>query len=237
LPISLHPLERLRARVRAIEGGGRALGREVARLGPALDRALPWGGLPVAALHEVGGAAGGTVAAGFARRFLECKGALVWCRSDRLARQQGELYGPGLRAYGIDHARLLHVRARDERDSLWAAAEALRSPAVACTVVELDSLDLGSSRRLQLAAEAGGGAGILLRTGPLDTAPNAALTRFWAEPRLGRDFTAEIRLTLWRAKGAPPAFWMVTWNEETLAFDLVAGLANRADGRGRAATG
>ena len=57
-------LDSLRARVRAIEDGGVAFGREVARLGPPLDEALPWGGLPYRALHEVGGLAATSAVAG-----------------------------------------------------------------------------------------------------------------------------------------------------------------------------
>src|SRR4051795_8811264 len=62
-------LDSLRARVRAIEGGGVDFGREVARLGPPLDAALPWGGLPYRALHEVGGVAAPRAAAGGAPPF------------------------------------------------------------------------------------------------------------------------------------------------------------------------
>ena len=50
-------LESLRARVRAIEGGGVDFGRAVARLGEPLDAALSWGGLPYRALHEISGLA------------------------------------------------------------------------------------------------------------------------------------------------------------------------------------
>src|SRR3954447_20531842 len=59
-------LDSLRARARAIEGGGVYFGREVARLGRPLDAALPWGGLPYRALHEVGGLAATSAVAGVA---------------------------------------------------------------------------------------------------------------------------------------------------------------------------
>lgn len=232
-------LEGLKARIRAIEGGGgvahRVDGRPVARLGAPIDRVLPWNGLPTMALHEVAGPAATAVTAGMARRFLDRKGALIWCRSDSLARMQGELYGPGLRPYGIDPARLIHIRARNAEETLWAAAMAMRSQAVACTVLETEELDLVTSRKLQIALEAGGGAGLVLRHGALASAPNAALTRFWAEPLpqavLAADEPApwrlrprgpSFRLSLWRAKGAQPSFWTVSWNERTLAFDLAS---------------
>ena len=70
-------LEELRARVRALEGGGVDFGRAVARLGQPLDAGLPWGGLPYRALHEVGGSAATSAVAAFARHFLARGGP--WC--------------------------------------------------------------------------------------------------------------------------------------------------------------
>src|SRR4051812_3724795 len=124
-------LRELRAKVRAIEGGGGAVGREVARLGPGLDTGLPWGGLPSGCLHEVAGPAAPVAAAAFARRLAGDRGVVAWCLDDRTAEERGGGYGPGLRPFGIDPARLLLVRARDRREGLWAFAEApaCRAPA------------------------------------------------------------------------------------------------------------
>src|SRR3954470_14116907 len=122
-------LETLRAQVRAIEGGGTDFGREVASLGPALDRALPWGGLPRGALHEVAGEAASSFAAALAGRVIGQGGALVWCQTAATEQRLGALYGRGLRRFGIDWRRLVLVRAPSERELLWAMEEALRSPA------------------------------------------------------------------------------------------------------------
>src|SRR5262245_44174694 len=86
-------LDALRAQVRTIEGGGVDFGRAVACLGEPVDAALPWGGLPYRALHEVSGLAATSAVAGFACRFLARGGALVWCRNARVANELGELYG------------------------------------------------------------------------------------------------------------------------------------------------
>lgn len=223
-------LEALRARVRALEGGGHARGRGVAALGPGLGARLPWGGLPRQALHEIAGPAASGVAAAFARAFLAAHGgALVWCLDDRAARRRGEPYGPGLAAFGLGPERLLLVRARDQRETLWAFEEALRSPAVACAVAELDRLDLAASRRLQLAAEAGGGAGLVLRGEAHDLAPNAALTRWRATPLPAPGAALRARLELWRAKGATPVSLEVAWDGQALlALDPAPGLADPA---------
>ena len=214
-------LESLRARVRAIEGGGVDFGREVARLGPPLDAALPWGGLPYRALHEVGGLAATSAVAGFARRFLARGRALVWCRNAKVAAELGELYGPGLARFGLGPERLIVAQCADEGEVLWSFEEALRCRGVACAVAEIGRLDLLVSRRLQLAVEAGGGAGLVLRPEP-DALPNAALTRWRAEPLAAADGIF-WRLILWRAKGGAPGVWPVRWDERSLSFAPAGG--------------
>ena len=99
---------------------------------------------------------------------------------------------------------------------LWSFEEALRCRGVACAVAEIDRLDLLASRRLQLAVEAGGGVGLVLRPEP-DPAPNAALTRWRAEPVAAVDGIF-WRLILWRAKGGAPGVWPVRWDERALSF-------------------
>jgi protein ImuA len=218
-------LDELRARVRALEGGGIAFGREVARLGGPLDRDLPWGGLPCRALHEVSGLAATSATAAFARRFLARGGALVWCRNARLTGELGELHGPGLARFGLAPSQVIVVQAEDTAEVLWSFAEALRCRGVACAVAEIGRLDLVLSRRLQLAVEAGGGAGLVLRPEP-DPTPNAALTRWRAEPVPAADGVF-WRLVLWRARGAAPGVWTVRWDEPTLSFALAVGMADR----------
>lgn len=219
-------LEELRARVRAIEGGGVDFGREVAALGDGLDDALPWRGLPCRALHEVSGLAATSAVAAFASRFLARGGALVWCRNAAVAAELGELYGPGLARFGLVPERLVIVRCGDESEVLWAFEEALRCPGVACAVAEIGDLDLLASRRLQLAAETGGGAGLVLRPEP-DPLPNAALTRWRAEPLPAADGIF-WRLILWRARGGAPGVRTVRWDEQTLSFAPAARMADPA---------
>lgn len=217
----------LRARLRAIEGGGRALGQEVASLGGALDAALPWRGLPYRALHEVGGAAASAWAAVIAASALRRGGVLVWCGSTATTRQLGLPYGPGLARYGIPADRLWLVRAADQRAVLWALEAALRTPGVACAVAELTRLSLNAGRRLQLAAEAGGGMGIALRLGPPDLQPSAAVTRWRAEA--GPHPAPGLELAAWRIKGAAPWHGRVRLDDPALPLPVAAPLAGRAD--------
>ena len=87
--------EALRARIRAIETGAgrgaaaRDLPDEVVSLGvSAIDRALPWGGLPRRALHALTAAGGaGGAATGFAAvlvgGFCGAGGEALWCSRPR----------------------------------------------------------------------------------------------------------------------------------------------------------
>ena len=161
-----------------------ALGRAGGEL--ALDRLLR-GGIGRGTLNEVVAAAAGDAgaASGFAlalaARFADEMGRetaaapVVWVMEDAARAEGGAPYAPGLAAHGLDPARLLLVRAKGGTDALWAAEEALKCRAVAAVVVDLwraKTYDLVASRRLLLAAAAGGTPAILVPAG----APGAALS-------------------------------------------------------------
>jgi protein ImuA len=125
----------------------------------------------------------------FARFFLNPKatgqpearrGAVIWCDP------RGELYPPAVAAMGIPLNRFYVLRADSARDHIWAVAECLRCKGVSATVAPVEKLTRLEARRLQLAAEQGGGAGILLR--PLDRHASvyAAATRWLVAPMRGQ---------------------------------------------------
>ena len=92
-------------------------------------------------------------------------GGIVLIVEDFVALETGAPYGPGLVEAGIDPERLAIVRTQNPRETLRAMEDALRCPDVAAVLAEsaidarLYSLDV--SRRLTLAARAGGAAGFL----------------------------------------------------------------------------
>jgi len=88
---------------------------------------------------------------------------------------QHSVYPPALSMHGIDLNQVVLVRPESRADAIWATDQALRTPAVAAVVSEIEKVDDRAARRLQLAAEMGDGLGILLRS--------AAARRFpsWAE--------------------------------------------------------
>ncbi len=78
--------------------------------------------------------------------------AIVWCDAS-------PIYPPAVAAAGIDVRKLYLVRPHPGRDEHWALAECLRCKAVAATLAAPRTLSHVEARRLQLAAEAGGGIG------------------------------------------------------------------------------
>ena len=238
-PAASTALDALRGRVRTLELGapGAAGALESVSLGvAALDGALPWGGLPRGALHEVaGGGVGGDAAEGFsaalAARLIDGRGPALWC----LAR--GDLHGPGLGVFGLDPDRLIVARARKSHDVLWAMEEGLRSGRPGAVLGEPRALDLTAGRRLQLAARAGGVACLVLRADAAGTQASVALTRWRVTaapseppddlPGLG---AARWRVALERCRGGVAQEWLLEWSHETRHLTVVPLLAERTAG-------
>jgi protein ImuA len=230
----------LRARIGRLEraGAAAALARAEAGaipLAPAIDRALADGGLARAALHEILAAEPGA-ATGFAALALARSGGTVlWIAPEP------DAWPSGLKAYGLLPERLVLVRAPRPVDALWAMEEALRCPAVTGALLDMEVSDLTAARRLQLAAEAGGAIGLLLRPDTPSPGPTAALTRWRLAARPGEDGGAHHlgdpswQAELLRGRGSRPQSWPVTWRASQDLLDIEgAGAAPPAVQRRRA---
>ncbi len=246
-------VETLRAQIAAAERTGRATPEPaVLPFGiAALDAQLPGGGLRLGAVHELQaagpdtetGAAPALFAAGLlARR----PGTVLWIG------RAGEVFAPGLLQAGLDPRRVVFVDAG--RATLLAMEEALRVPDVAGVVCEPEGrLDLVTSRRLQLAAEASDVLGLLVRRSrrlddPALRQPSAAMTRWRvaalpSPPALAH--APEVqglhrpvwRLELLRCRGGEGGSWIVEGCDAQGRLALAAVLADRpaAPARWRAA--
>jgi len=155
---------------------------------------------------------------GFAALLLARALAALPGRSVLWIAPEPDAYPPGLASLGLDAAQLLLVRAPRPADALWAAEEALRSPAIAAALVMGAAPDLTAARRLQLAAETGGGIALLLRETAEDAGPGAALTRWRLSPRPGAGATPHHlgepawEIALLRARGGRPGTWLAEWD-------------------------
>jgi protein ImuA len=195
-----------------------------------LDRALD-GGLDRGALHEIGPATphDGGAATGFAVALavlaLRRGGQTIWIRPDFAAAEAGELYGPGLALMGLPLARLVILKVPRPRDALWAMEEALQCRAAGAIVTELtgDDADLTATRRLALAAGAGGGLGLLLRHQP-HREPNAAMTRWEVASSSGeRDGFGGLSrptfvVSLVKNRHGPTGQWRLSWDHHERVF-------------------
>ncbi len=125
-------------------------------------------------VHEVSGASADL----FAMRAAAARGQpVLWLG---LYRDIVTLNPAGLQAW-LEVEDLILVEAVSRGELLWAADQALRASGGVCTILDLpDTLSLKESRRLQLAAEQGGGIGLVLLRGPAST--SAAQTRWDCQP-------------------------------------------------------
>ena len=168
----------LKERLRAWEGTEqRTAGEAICSTGlPELDRLLPRGGLGRGAILEWLSAGDGAGAAplvlALAARVQEQGGAIV------VIDERREFYPPAAAALGLDLERMVVVQPANARAALWALEESLRCPAAGVVLGWCDSLGDRAFRRLQLAAEAGAGLGLLLRPARCRSEPS------WAEARL-----------------------------------------------------
>lgn len=226
-------LSRLRRQINELECGTGGVDTPPISLGiRAIDTALPWGGLARGGLHEIDG--GGGAGFGFHAGLLRCAagatGHILWCRHAGIERETGLPYGPGLACFGLAVTQFLFVRARRPVDVLWAMEEGLRAGNLAAVVGDGITADFTATRRLQLAAEASGTPAFLLMppAAAAKAAPlSAALTRWRIRAAPGRSdmcWQSDLR----RCRGGAPRTWTVEWHEQTLCFNLVASLVDRA---------
>jgi protein ImuA len=247
-------IDRLRRKLWALETGLAGECGAPLPLGiPIIDGALG-GGLNYGAVHEIAatGETAMAAATGFAlapaARQAPSRGAarnderavsdpaaagtLVWIAEGLSLAENGTLYGPGLDGVGIAPERLITVATAGGRDVLWAMEEALRCRAVGVVIGEMRprGIDQVATRRLALAAAAGGTLGLILRNAP-DDAPSAAATRWiiGAAPSvtLGSDDERwhgvgppRLSVHLVRNRRGHLGAWILEWNSVEQRFEL-----------------
>lgn len=113
----------------------------------------------------------------------------------------GQLYPPALAATGVPLDRLYLLRPASAEDELWALAECLRCRGVGATVAAVSALSPLAARRLQLAAEVGGGVGLLLRRHDRYARHYAAATRWLIEPVIGERTVQRWKIQLVHGHG------------------------------------
>ncbi len=210
---------------------------------PELDFQLHRRGLAFGALHEVTPAADedapaalGFIMALLGRASLSDRAsadAMLFVMPTRWHARYGQPYGHGLRCVGLDPSRVIFTQTADDKQSLWAIEEALRSSALTAVAGVLDTLDLKTSQRLQFSARETGLPLLILR--PSRTLEASAATTRWrvgaAEAARDRfDLVTHWRwkLRLERCRNGRGGEWLVEFDHVAHRFGLVAALAGSA---------
>jgi protein ImuA len=163
---------------------------------------------------------------------------VVWCDP------QKEIYPPALAALGIPLEQLFLLRPKTGEEEIWAIAECLGCRGVGVTVAQPPPLSRVEARRLQLAAERGGGVGILIR--PHATAASqhhAAATRWLVRPARGERTVQRWTVELIYGHGGllhKPIYLECSrdgWREQTDRVRAVDRLADRPGEAERARRG
>jgi protein ImuA len=201
-------LATLRGSIEHIEAHGEAYLPDRVALGHADADATLQGGLALGAMHEVFTEAGRQSAAatgfvaGLAGR-AAARRPLVWVRQDFAEIESGALSMSGLAELGLDPRVLVTVRAADVDTALKTAADALACDALGVVVLEVwgeaRQLDLVTSRKLTLAAQASGVTGLVLRVAA-EPSPSTAETRWIVR---AAHSPPSVPAAPWSAWGAP----------------------------------
>lgn len=162
-----------------------------------LDAALPGGGWPRGAITELMPASPGIGELALLLPALSASSqtgeSLAWITPPLLP------CAAGLSMRGIALDRLFLVAARDEREMLWAAEQALRCQAMGAVLLWPKTLLDRCARRLQRAAEAGGTSGFVFRPAAAAATPSPAALRLCLHPR-----HEGIEVRIIKARGGRP---------------------------------
>lgn len=218
-------LARLRSDLRRFDQSESGIAGTVPAPGP-LDWLLANAWRPGGVIEFVGDQAGGWTLAGSLAR--ERRGAIVLIDSSRI------ISPFALSLLGIDLSRLLVVRPTNKRLTLWAIEQSLRCPGVVATLCQCGSrLGTTAARRLKLAAEAGGGIGLIIRSAAREPPfgdlrllikPLPSLGKNTLRPRLGIE-------TVYQRGGREGATCEIEFSEDANLVPLVSPVARPAGGR------
>jgi len=194
--------------------------------------ALPAGSL-VELLSEVPGSGAWTLGLLLAAHSCERRALVV-------ADLRRSFYLPAAARLGVDLGRTIILRPRSWPDACAAIEQSLRCPAVGAVIGRCQALRTVDLRRLQLAAEAGGGLGLLLLPSQFRRVPSFAALRLLVSPvSAGEARLRRFQVEILRCRGGKEGQSVVLEiDNETGHVCLPAEMANSTSAARRArATG
>lgn len=140
-----------------------------------------------------------------------------------------QVYPPAIASMGIPLNQVFLIHPASPADELWAMTESLRCKGIGAVIAAPRRLDRTQARRLQLAAEIGGGIGIFLR--PLDRNAEiySAMTRWLVKPAPGERAVQKWRIQLLHGHGGQVgSSFILERNRETHLVRAAAEFSNRS---------
>jgi hypothetical protein len=140
-----------------------------------------------------------------------------------------QVYPPAIASMGIPLNQVFLIHPASPADELWAMTESLRCKGIGAVIAAPRRLDRTQARRLQLAAEIGGGIGIFLR--PLDRNAEiySAVTRWLVKPAPGERAVQKWRIQLLHGHGGQVgSSFILERNRETHLVRAAAEFSNRS---------
>jgi hypothetical protein len=167
----------------------------------ALDRLLPSNGLPrgslVEWLSESPGAGAGLLALAAAVKSQRSGNVVIVIDRER------RFYPPAAAAWGLDLSNTMLVHPANLSEEQWAIEQSLRCEQTAAVIAHPPRLDDRTFRRFQLAAEASGAVGMLIRFAPRRPDRSWATVRWLVRPQpSSRSWRLRIRLLHCRGRCA-----------------------------------
>ena len=154
-------LEQLSRQIREMETVGRPTQERISSGCQTMDRHLPNGGYARGSMLELLRNGPGSGVSSIA--LMIAKQAIVDGKYLVVVDPQRQFYPPAMKSLGIPLERVIALQPANHADAIWGLAQVLRCPAVGAVIAELGTLEDRVLRKLQLAAEQGGGLGIFLR--------------------------------------------------------------------------
>ncbi|MBX9680138.1 MAG: hypothetical protein K2X38_15365 [Gemmataceae bacterium] len=192
-------MDQLSERIRSLESGERSKRPGIPILHPGLADVLPQRRLPAGSLVEclasTEGAGAWTVALLLGQQACASGRTLV------IADDRGCFYPPAACRLGIDWKRTLLIRLQKADACFGALRQSLACPAIGAAIGRFDQLDATLYRRLQLAAETGGGVGLLLLPSAALRQPSFAAVRLLVSPMASAGPRRRLRVEAVRMRG------------------------------------
>jgi protein ImuA len=227
-------LARLAEQIRKLQADRRPPSHRCASGLPGLDDALG-GGFALASLHELLAPLDGGPAESIA--LLTAARAAGEHRWIIYIDARGDFYPPGAVQLGVPLGRLLVIQVSRHAEVLWVSEQALRCRAVGAVILPVRRIDRYVSRRLQLAAENGGGLGLVIQSEPRPGHTFAA-SRLRLDPLVGEAETRRALVSVLKLReGRPVEPFVVELPDAAGALPAHAGSGDRAGQARRAIVG